>query len=61
MPLTAHCSHRVEENAQFLELLTTLVFEIIMCYFQLGDRYCILNTVEVDFLMGKCNDIVCTL
>lgn len=56
-----HCFNLLEENAQRLKLLTKLVFEIIMCYFQFSDGWCILNTLEVDFLMGKCNDIAFTL
>ena len=58
---TAHCFNLIEENAQLLRLLTGWYFEIIMCYFHSSDRSSILNTLEVESLVGNCNDIVCTL
>ena len=58
---TAHCFNLIEENAQLLKLLTSWYFEIIMCYFHFNDRSSILNTLEVESLVGNCNDIVCTL
>lgn len=51
----------IEENAQLLKLLTSWYFEIITCYFHFSDRSSILNTLEVESLVGNCNDIVCTL
>ena len=61
---TAHCFNLIEENAQLLKLLTSWYFEIITCYFHFSDRSSIssiLNTLEVESLVGNCNDIVFTL
>ena len=58
---TAHCFNLIEENAQLLRLLTGWYIEIIMGYFHSSDRSSILNTLEVESLVGNCNDIVCAL